>query len=123
MRSARVLSVVLACLVAAFGFSMIGCGNSNDDNNAAADQAQLAQMCDDGCNTIMACAQESTGNTIPDDVIQDSFNQCLQGCTTPPSPEDITVRDCVVACDMSTDCATFLGCVCACGVDLGWLCE
>jgi hypothetical protein len=121
MKSARLLSGVLACLVAALGFSMIGCGSSND-NNAAADAAQIAQVCDDGCNTLVACAQERYGGGIPNEVIQDTLTSCLDNCDTPELAEDVQVRDCAVACDISADCGTFLACACGCGLDLGELC-
>ena len=117
MRLTKYFSVVLGCVILTLAFAMAGCGKSSTAQTDAADLVQLAQVCNDTCNTIMSCMQEETGNGIPEEAFQAGLADCLENCPNPAAEEEQT-RDCVIACDLSVDCAAYLQCICGCGLEV-----
>jgi len=117
-KSVRQLAQVCGTALLALFVALGGCGKDSTVNQEAADLAALAQTCNDGCNTMLLCAQEVHNNAIPAEDAQQLMTVCLDECIGPDEPEDVEVRDCALACDLNTECVDFVLCICACGIEI-----
>ncbi len=72
--------------------------------------ASPSGSCTDACTTLMVCAE------VPEADLAGNIALCEDDCNDPGDSEDVEVRDCCVACDLSLSCEDYLACVCGCGI-------
>jgi len=116
MKTATLFTVFLGCITITVGLAVSGCGDKSDEvSRAAGDEINLGQVCTDACTTFLICVQEEIGQEFPPETLEEYLSGCQGDCVNPgDDPEDIRKIDCVLDCDVSADCATFLQCVCDC---------
>ncbi len=112
MKSVRSITAVLGCVALACALMLAGCGKTANTSEDAQDLASIAASCSDVCNTMLACIQEVTEEDFSDEEIQASLTECNTDCNDPGDMAD--ERACALACDQSTDCQTYLDCLCNC---------
>jgi len=113
MKRSRRFFLFLGSGILVLSGALAGCGGSNNNVPVATqveDLAALADECSDTCNNLVACAG------LPAEVAEANLAVCNANCNS-PAAEDVPVRECSNACDETADCATYMECLCDCGLD------